>query len=59
MRAIFGVGTQIRFSKKSNNQCVFYLLLFYYVTFRLFFLTFLVSKLQRIEVFHTGLVYYQ
>ena len=54
---MYGMGTKIRFGKKSNNHCLFYLpssdkLLGYFPLF-------VVSKSQRIEVFYTGLVYYQ
>ena len=51
------MGALIRFGRKSKNQCLFYLLPSYELS--AYFRLFAVGKSLRIEVFHTGLVYYQ
>ena len=51
------MGALIRFGRKSKNQCLFYLLSSYELS--AYFRWFAVGKSLRIEVFHTGLVYYQ
>ena len=51
------MGALIRFGRKSKNQCLFLFLSSYKLS--VYFRCFAVSKSLRIEVFHTGLVYYQ
>ena len=51
------MGALIRFGRKSKNQCFFYLQSSYKLS--AYFRCFAVSKSLRIEVFRTGLVYYQ
>ena len=50
------MGAIIMFARKSKNQCLFYLLPSYELS--AYFRWFAVNKLMRMEVFHTGLVYY-
>ena len=51
------MGALIRFGRKSKNQCLFYLLSSYKLS--AYFHWFAVSESLRVEVFNTGLVYYQ
>ena len=51
------MGALIRFDRKSKNLCLFYLLSSYELS--AYFCWFAVGKSLRIEVFHTGLLYYQ